>query len=99
MRSLLLSTFLLLSLVSFSQTRDEIIYRHNGGMKKTVITYSGLGNSEKIVKTSEYNSDFLVPYRVDTYGSKIEGGKNRWVIVKTEYFKNGGSTEDKVYNY
>jgi hypothetical protein len=99
MKSLLLSTFLLLSLVSFSQTRDEIISRHENGMKKVVITYSGIGNAEKIVKVSEYKEYGLLPYYVKTYGSKIDSyGTNLWVIVKRQYFKNGGSAEDKVYN-
>ena len=98
MKSLLLSTFLLLSLVSFSQTRDEIISRHESGMKKVVITYSGIGNTEKIVKTTEYVENNLSPYRVLTYGSKIDSyGTNLWAIVKRKYFKNGGSSEDKVY--
>ena len=98
MKSLLLSTFLLLSLVSFSQTRDEIISRYENGMKKDVITYSGIGNTEKIVKTTEYLSDNLSPYRLLTYGSKIDSdGINTWVIVKEQYFKNGGAGLDKVY--
>jgi hypothetical protein len=97
MKSFLLSFFLLLSLSSFSQTRDEIISRHENGMKKTVITYSGIGNAEKIVKVSEYLNCYLAPYSVKTYGSKIENGRTIWVIVKTELFKNGGASEDKVY--
>ena len=97
MKSFLLSFFLLLSLSSFSQTRDEIISRHENGMKKIVITYSGIGNAEKIVKVSQYISNRLVPWRVETYGSKIEDGRTNWVIVKTESFKNGGASEDKVY--
>ena len=98
MKSLLLSTFLLLSLVSFSQTRDEIISRYEDGMKKIVITYSGIGNAEKIVKTTEYLSDNLSPYRVFFWGSKIDtDGINIWQIVKTQSFKNGGAPEDNVY--
>jgi hypothetical protein len=100
MKSLLLSTFLLLSLVSFSQMRDEIISRHESGMKNIVITYSGIGHSEKIVKVTEYSHGFLLPYRVSTYGSKIDlDGKSRWLVLKEEYFKNGGSREDKVNTY
>jgi hypothetical protein len=99
MKSFLLSFFLLLSLSSFSQTRDEIISRHENGMKKIVITYSGIGNAEKIVKVSEYIAYYLVPYKVETYGSKIEDGRTNWVIVKSERFKNGGADEDVVNTY
>jgi hypothetical protein len=97
MKSFLLSFFLLLSLSSFSQSRDEIISRYDNGMKKVVITYSGIGNAEKIVKVSQYLANRLVPWLVETYGSKIEDGRTNWVIVKTELFKNGGASEDKVY--
>ena len=100
MKSLLLSTFLLLSLVSFSQTRDEIISRYENGMKKVVITYSGIWNAEKIVKTTEYLENNLSPYTVLTWGSKIDSdGRNIWVILKLQYFKNGGAGEDNVYTY
>lgn len=100
MKSLLLSTFLLLSLVSFSQTRDEIISRHEDGMKKIVITYSGIGNAEKIVKISEYMGEFLLPYSVVTYGSKIDSaGLSTWGKVKKEFFKNGGAWEAFVETY
>ena len=100
MKSLLLSTFLLLSLVSFSQTRDEIISRYENGMKKVVITYSGIGNAEKIVKVSEYLENNLSPHTVFFWGSKIDSdGINTWTQIKRQYFKNGGLGEDEVYTY
>jgi|694.fasta_scaffold149817_2 hypothetical protein len=100
MKSLLLSTFLLLSLVSFSQTRDEIISRYEDGMKKIVITYSGIGNAEKIVKISEYGVGFLLPHNVVTYGSKINSnGISTWGKVKKEIFLNGGAWEAFVETY
>ncbi len=100
MKSLLLSTFLLLSLVSFSQTRDEIISRHESGMKKVVITYSGIGNTEKVIKISEYSDGYLNPWSVITFGSKINGfGHNAWEKIKTETFKNAGAWEDKVIQH
>ncbi len=37
---------------SFGQIREEITERYDDGRKKMVITYSGLGNAEKIVKIS-----------------------------------------------
>ena len=50
-------------------------------MKKVVITYSGIGNAEKIVKVSEYKEYGLLPYYVKTYGSKIDSyGTNLWTI-------------------
>ena len=100
MKSLLLSTFLLLSLVSFSQTRDEIISRHENGMKKVVITYSGIGNTEKVIKISEYSDRYLNPWSVITFGLKIDSkGRNTWVLVKTQVFKNGGAGEDSVETF
>jgi len=42
----------------------------------------------------------LSPYRVLTWGSKIDSdGINTWVIVKDQYFKNGGAIEDVVFTY
>ena len=98
MKSLLLSTFLLLSLVSFSQIRDEIISRYENGMKKVVITYSGIGNTEKIVKISKYQINYLIPSEVETYGEKIVDGITKWVLIKEQFFKNGGDI-DKVFTY
>ena len=100
MKLLVLSTFLLLSLVSFSQTRDEIISRHENGMKKIVITYSGIGNTEKIIKVCEYSEGYLSPFRIVTYGSKINFlGHNTWEPVKTETFKSSGAWEDEVIKH
>ena len=100
MKTILLSSFLLFSFLSFSQTREEIISRHENGMKKTVITYSGTGNTEKIVKVTEYRSYYLVPYSVRTYGLKNDSqGRGEWNVIKVEYFKNGGATEDHVDIY
>jgi|688.fasta_scaffold171448_2 hypothetical protein len=100
MKTILLSSFLFFSFLSFSQTREEIISRHENGMKKTVLTYSGTGNTEKIVKVTEYKSYYLVPLSVRTYGLKNDSqGRGEWDVIKVEYFKNGGATEDHVDIY
>ena len=99
MKSILLSSFLFFSFLSFSQIREEIISRHENGMKKKVITYSGTGNTEKIVKVTEYENSYLVPFKVQTYGLKNDSmGRSIWAIVKEEWFKNGDAPEDAIYN-
>jgi hypothetical protein len=99
MKSLLFSFFLILSASSFGQIREEIIERFEDGSKKKVITYSGVGNSEKIVKISFYDNRFLYPWKVVTYGSKTESnGTTTWQRIKEEYFKSGGSPVDEVRN-
>lgn len=99
MKSILLSSFLFFSFLSFSQIREEILSRHENGMKRTVITYSGTGNTEKIVKVTEYENSYLVPFSVQTYGLKNDSqGRGEWKVIKEEYFKNGGAFEDAIYN-
>jgi hypothetical protein len=85
--------------MAFSQTRDEIVKRYESGEKNIVITYSGVGNAEKIIKISEYNEGYLFPYLVTTWGPKKDtDGREIWTRIKEEYFKKGGHFFDKVYN-
>ena len=87
MKTIITFTFLLFSYLGFSQTtREEVVERNKYGQKLVVITYSGTGNSEKLVKrTSYYNDNYntnfggelcspisLKPTNVEYYGKYIE---------------------------
>ena len=100
MKTLLFASFLFFTSMAFSQTRDEIVKRYESGEKEIVITYSGVGNAEKIIKISEYNANYLFPYKIITWGPKKDlNGREIWTNIKLEYFKKGGASEDEVYNY
>jgi hypothetical protein len=100
MKLILFSLFLALSASSFGQIREEITERFEDGSKKTVITFSGLGNTEKIVKKSFYSFNYLSPWKVETYGSKPgPSGTSLWKEVKIEYYKSGGASKDEIYTY
>ena len=83
-------------------TREEVVERFEDGTKKKVITYSGVGNAEKIIKATTYdnlgdwNGCYVIPYKVETYGNKVKDGKAYWGIVKHQYFKAGGALEDET---
>ena len=86
-----------LSTYAYTQTtREEVVERHEDGSKKKVITYSGIGNSEKIIKVSHYQYQYVSPYKVETYGIIVEYGETLWKEIKTQYFKAGGALEDKT---
>ena len=88
MKTIITLTFLLISYLGFSQTtREEVVERNKYGQKLLVITYSGTGNSEKIVKITRYNDNnlhysafaselcspiSLKPIEVEYYGKYIE---------------------------
>jgi hypothetical protein len=78
------------SLTSFAQIREEVVSRHEDGTKKIVITYSGVGNNEKILKISEYSQHYVTPYKVTTYGSREFPDGKTWMKVKVEYFDGFG---------
>lgn len=82
-------------------TREEVVERFEDGSKKKVITYSGVGNAEKILKVTYYNSwwetgHYVSPYYIQTYGNKVNDGKAYWGIVKQQNFKAGGALEDET---
>jgi hypothetical protein len=55
MKTIITFTFLLFSFLGFSQTtREEVVKRTDGGLKLEVLTYSGTGNSEKLIKKTIY---------------------------------------------
>jgi hypothetical protein len=88
MKTIITLTFLLFSYLGFSQTtREEVVERNKYGQKLSVITYSGTGNSEKIVKITRYKDNnnglsyysselcspiSLKPIVVEYYGKYIE---------------------------
>ena len=82
-------------------TREEVVERFEDGSKKKVITYSGVGNAEKIIKVSHYlnfGSDgcYVTPCRVFTYGNKVIDGNAYWGVVKGQWFKAGGHYQDET---
>ena len=57
MKTIITFTFLLFTLSVFSQTtREEVVERTDLGQKIKVNTYTGTGNSEKLVKRTTYES-------------------------------------------
>jgi hypothetical protein len=55
MKTIITVTFLFFSFLGFSQTtREEVVERNVNGFKKVVNTYSGTGNSEKLIKKTTY---------------------------------------------
>jgi len=100
MKTLLFASFLFFTSMAFSQTRDEIVKRYESGEKNIVITYSGVGNAEKIIKISDYEEGYLFPYLVKTWGTKKDyKGREIWTLIKSEYFKKGGHPDDTVINW
>ncbi len=87
-----------MSTYSYTQTtREEVVERFDNGSKKKVITYSGVGNAEKILKVTYYYYEWCVsPYIIEEYGSKDWNGMATWDIIKTQFFKAGGASEDRT---
>jgi hypothetical protein len=55
MKTIITFTFFLITLSVFSQTtREEVVSRTAGGLKLEVLTYSGTGNNEKLIKRTFY---------------------------------------------
>jgi hypothetical protein len=76
MKTIITFTFILITLSILSQTtREEVVKRTEGGLKLEVLTYSGTGNSEKLVKrttydyTTVYKSITSKPIRIDYFGN------------------------------
>ena len=73
MKTIFTITFLFFTLIGFSQTtREEVVKRTEGGLKLEVITYSGSGNSEKIIKKCFYQErpDYYRPDGVNNVSTK-----------------------------
>jgi hypothetical protein len=61
MKTIITFTFLFFTFFSFSQTtREEVVERNKVGQKLIVNTYSGTGNSEKLIKRTYYGDNNLV---------------------------------------
>ena len=98
MKTIITFTFLLFSYLGFSQTtREEVVKRGEDGQKLIVNTYSGTGNSEKLVKRTYYtgfsSSISLKPVRIEYYGGYKESIYSMWGIVKKEHYDFNGVLE------
>ena len=105
MKTIITVTFLLFSFLGFSQTtREEVVKRTDDGQKLIVNTYSGIGNSEKLVKrtTYEYSTTYKSisskPVRFDYFGNyKIVFSSGSvsmfWGAIKIERYNNQGVLE------
>jgi hypothetical protein len=97
MKTIITFTFLLFSYLGFSQTtREEVVKRNDYGQKVIVNTYSGTGNSEKLVKRttygeqSSYSGITLKPMKIEYFGGLKYIGGNWWGVIKYEdYYSNG----------
>jgi len=74
MKTIITFTFLLFSFLGFSQTtREEVVDRTKCGQKLVVNTYTGTGNSEKLIKRTSYSGSecniSLKPTTIDFFGS------------------------------
>jgi len=106
MKTIITFTFLLFSFLGFSQTtREEVVERNKYGQKLAVNTYTGTGNSEKLVKRTTYH-DFasstgmsisVKPWRIQYFGAYKESVSttvyNTWGVIKEEIFSYDGVLE------
>jgi hypothetical protein len=80
MKSIITFTFLLFSYLGFSQaTREVVVERNYYGQKLVVNTYTGTGNSEKLVKRTWYGSLELIEANED--------GHRYWQSNSSDYFQ------------
>jgi hypothetical protein len=86
MKTIITFTFLLFSFVGFSQTtREEVVERSKCGQKLVVNTYTGTGNSEKLMKRTSYSGSdctiSLKPNKIEFFGSyKLEYTRGNGII-------------------
>lgn len=67
MKTIITFTFLLITLSVFSQTtREEVVKRNADGQKLIVNTYTGTGNSEKLIKKTYYQDNNNCAYVSNT---------------------------------
>ena len=71
MKTFFLLFVLCLTTYGYTQTtREEVVERFEDGSKKKVITYSGVGNAEKIIKATTYDNlgdlNLTAGLRIDT---------------------------------
>ena len=103
MKTIITFTFLLFTFLGFSQTtREEVVARTEDGHKLIVYTYSGTGNSEKLLKKTTYDYDISEeslnpkPVRIDYYGNYkrlfVQIGVTQifYGIIKTEKYDSQG---------
>jgi hypothetical protein len=102
MKTIITLTFFLFSFLGFSQTtREEVVQRDKFGQKSVVNTYTGTGNSEKLIKRTYYDvwefskSISIKPIQIDYFGNyKIvfSDGEVRmlWGAIKIEEYNTQG---------
>ncbi len=95
MKTIITFTFLLLTLSVFSQTtREEVVKRTDYGHKVIVNTYSGTGNSEKLVKRTTYcnyeKSISLKPKSIEYFGGYKASGTSDWGVIKIDEYDGNG---------
>ena len=100
MKTIITFTFLLFSFLGFSQTtREEVVKRNDYGQRAIVNTYSGTGNSEKLIKKTYYDS-FQInigmkPIQIEYFGTfrrVYSSGRSEvlWGPIKREIFDGEG---------
>jgi len=109
MKTIITFTFLLFSLCGFSQTtREEVITRNKEGQKLIVLTYSGTGNGEKLIKKTEYYDDngtrelhrSYVGYPVSLKPASIEYyGKYKEIVTYTSVMESSSYKVGDSYEY
>jgi hypothetical protein len=105
MKTIITFTFLLFSFLGFSQTtREEVMERNKLGQKVIVNTYTGTGNSEKLIKRTHYGDNDntfiqLKPTLIQFFGSykyefsdpySEDSTELRWGVIKKENYNNEG---------
>ena len=100
MKTIITFTFLLFTLLGFSQTtREEVVERNDCGQKIKVYTYTGTGNSEKLIKKTFYSSGTinigLKPWIIENFGTfrrvhSSGGSEVLWGPIKREIFDGEG---------
>ena len=99
MKTIITFTFLLFSFLGFSQTtREEVVERNKYGQKLVVNTYTGTGNSEKLVKQTTYvevgtYGVTLKPRKIEYFGGFKLEETSLWGVIKSENYGLNGVLE------
>lgn len=100
MKSIITFTFLLFSYLGFSQaTREEVVQRNYYGQKLVVNTYTGTGNSEKLVKRTYYGEVELMTANEDGIRHWKTFGQHVDIPIKPIKIETFGSFKVEYANY
>lgn len=100
MKTIITFTFLLFSYLGFSQTtREEVVERNKYGQKLVVNTYTGTGNSEKLVRRTFYQefNDVgitLKPRKIEYFGGFKYSEASWWGVIKREDYDLNGVLDE-----